>query len=323
MMKTFQKWQKGSATPDMKRSNSNKKDDDILHLKLDLRIQIASDLHLEFYGKPNRIPSDIIQRRAPVLALLGDIGMACTDILRFFLLQQSDQFEQVLFVAGNHEFYNHPKELKPITVQQQLEWIRQVCQERDNLHFLERQAVEIQGVRILGTTLWSNIPKQQSRHAEEGMNDYQLSYISDHFGSVQHMTAKYTNSWHSLSVFWLEQQIQRAKHDGKPVVVLTHHTPCTEATSHPMYADSSYSCCFSSDLVHLLRDPVKVWCCGHTHYNFDLVIDQEKKKLVPSSSLANKSTGGTRLVSNQRGYPGQDKMDYDSQGLVVRVSNQP
>jgi hypothetical protein len=52
---------------------------------------------------------------------------------------------------------------------------------------------------------------------------------------------------------------------------------------------SSTSHCFSSDLRYLLRDPVKVWACGHTHYNFDTMI------------------GDTRLVSNQRGYPGMKK----------------
>jgi hypothetical protein len=46
-----------------------------------LRIQIASDLHIEFYGTLDNVPSDIIIPRAPVLALLGDVGLAFTPLL--------------------------------------------------------------------------------------------------------------------------------------------------------------------------------------------------------------------------------------------------
>jgi hypothetical protein len=53
--------------------------------------------------------------------------------------------------------------------------------------------------------------------------DYNLSYIiNDRCASVQLMTTKFTNAWYSKSLLWLEEQIQRAQKDGKPMVVLTH-----------------------------------------------------------------------------------------------------
>ena len=67
-------------------------------------IQIASDLHLEFYGD-NPIPyKDIIVPGAPILALLGDIGLPIASDGHYerFLHHMADQFQLVLVVAGNH-----------------------------------------------------------------------------------------------------------------------------------------------------------------------------------------------------------------------------
>ena len=255
---------------------------------------------VEFYNTPDRIPDGIIERRAPILALAGDVGLAFTDTLRFFLHQQADRFEQVLFLAGNHEFYN--KGGTPHTIDEQLEWLRQVCDEKDNLHFLERQAVEIGGVLILGTTLWSFVPESLEELAESSMNDYHLSYVQHKNGNRYKMTAAFTNQWHKESLSWLQEMIRQAEEQQQPVVVLTHHTPSLQGTSNPRYDGSYLSHCFSTDLLYLLKDPVKFWACGHTHYNFQ-------------QRFAN----GTKLISNQRGYPGQERIDYDEEGLVISV----
>jgi hypothetical protein len=53
-----------------------------------LEIQIASDLHIEFYNAKFPIPDDLIVPAAPVLALLGDIGkyhrIGVWDFRKFF-----------------------------------------------------------------------------------------------------------------------------------------------------------------------------------------------------------------------------------------------
>jgi len=85
-----------------------------------LQIQIASDLHIEYY-KETTIPDDIIVPKAPNLALLGDIGLAHTDQLQNFLYQQADHFQNILFVAGNYEFYNFGTMHK---AEEQLAWIK-------------------------------------------------------------------------------------------------------------------------------------------------------------------------------------------------------
>ena len=84
-------------------------------------VQIASDLHLEFYSCPAEDAwreeelDRMIVPRAPVLALLGDIGIPTHPVYRSFLLRQAERFEAVLVITGNHEFYDSdpPAEVAP------------------------------------------------------------------------------------------------------------------------------------------------------------------------------------------------------------------
>jgi len=266
-----------------------------------LRIQIASDLHIELYR--SAIPDDIIIPNAPVLALLGDIGLACSNSLRSFLHQQADRFQHVLFLAGNHEFYNNRGRISLIS--EQMTWMRRVCAERDNLHFLERETIELNGVHICGATLWSNIPEESYTLAEKSLNDYIISYSSPPDERPRKLRAAETARWHKETVAWLEDELEEARKRNQPVLVLTHHTPKIAGTSDPVYDGNELSCCFSSDLGHLLKNPVKAWACGHTHYNFSMTAGSD----------------GVRLVSNQRGYFHQVEKRYKPDGLVLEISS--
>ena len=68
-------------------------------------IQVYSDLHLEFNGARAALPP--IKPCAPVVALLGDIGIPSMPSYEEFILEMSDMFKQVLVVSGNHEYYSN------------------------------------------------------------------------------------------------------------------------------------------------------------------------------------------------------------------------
>ena len=68
-------------------------------------IQVYSDLHLEFKGARAALPPII--PRAPVVALLGDIGIPSLPSYEEFIFEMSDIFKQVLVVSGNHEYYSN------------------------------------------------------------------------------------------------------------------------------------------------------------------------------------------------------------------------
>ena len=112
-----------------------------------MKIQIVSDLHLEF--------SDILIKNtnnADVLILGGDIMLAEKVLkpeselgIRFrdFLKRCSFQFPHVIYIAGNHEFYGG-------YWSKSLENLRAACGIHDNIYFLERDTKIIDDVVFVG-----------------------------------------------------------------------------------------------------------------------------------------------------------------------------
>ena len=92
----------------------------------------------------------MIERAAPVLALLGDIGYASEgeegEKLRQFCSPKRS-IRPRHPCGRNHEYYGTSEE-------DGVAWLRALCEEvpRNNLHFLDRDEMELQGVRILGCT---------------------------------------------------------------------------------------------------------------------------------------------------------------------------
>src|SRR5688572_13971015 len=110
-----------------------------------------SDLHLETHPayRPRPAPG------ADFLVLAGDIGSyqqgtSLTDD-DFGLARVSPRHGwpvPVLYVPGNHEYDN-------LDFDQTRERLRTTC-ERLGITWLEREELVLQGVRFLGTTLWSD-----------------------------------------------------------------------------------------------------------------------------------------------------------------------
>ncbi len=73
-----------------------------------MRFQYVSDLHLEV---GQQYSSYQIPPCAPYLILAGDISRIVPDYddLSIFLAIQCQNFEKVLYVLGNHEFYGSPR----------------------------------------------------------------------------------------------------------------------------------------------------------------------------------------------------------------------
>lgn len=196
-----------------------------------LRIQYASDIHLEFRNDVSG-PA-LLKPVAPVLALAGDIGDPRRRDYRDFLAYCSRSWDAVFFVAGNHEFYAK----RPVA--QTLATLRDHAAAFHNVHFLERGRVDYDGVAFLGCTLWTDTTAT--------MRDYRM-----------------ITTWHRRDRAWLTDAIANCKHTGTPAVVLTHHLP-SYAFVASRYATSPINFCFASRCDDLLQPPVRAWIAGHTH----------------------------------------------------------
>eukprot|EP01122_Echinamoeba_exundans_P013727 TRINITY_DN6035_c0_g1_i1.p1 TRINITY_DN6035_c0_g1~~TRINITY_DN6035_c0_g1_i1.p1 ORF type:complete len:307 (+),score=49.32 TRINITY_DN6035_c0_g1_i1:116-922(+) len=247
--------------------------------KIKATFQVASDLHVEFFRDIDPIE---ITPSAPYLILAGDIGIPSKPTLAALLERESKRFKRVFFIAGNHEFYGSEYH----SVKKNL---AEICGRFDNVIFMDKTSVWLPEceVRVLGTTLWSHVPDDSIGAVARSLNDYgQIRLALDESGTKTcKLAVQDTNKWFKAESEWLKAEIEKAKAaKEEKVLVVTHHAPLTKGTSHPQHDGSEINCAFSTDMSHLLGDPVKVWVFGHTHYSSDQVVN------------------GTRVVSNQLGY---------------------
>ena len=262
-----------------------------------MRIQIVSDLHLEFADINIQNQTD-----ADVLVLSGDIMIASKVIkpesasgIRFrdFLKRCSFQFPHVVYVAGNHEFYDSGRFFESI------DWLRDACGIHDNVYFLERNTKEIDDVLFVGGTLWTDMNKFDplTLHAvRDMMNDYR-AIRNDKNGFVNLKPAD-TVERHRLTRDYIK--LIASENKDKKIVVVGHHSP-SFLSCHPMYAhDHVMNGAYHSDLSEIMLDNphIKLWTHGHTHHPFDYVI------------------GETRVVCNPRGYDGYENTGWDPNKTV-------
>lgn len=244
-------------------------------------IQFISDIHLEMRSKGDY--AKIIQpiAGANILVLAGDIGKLRPDTLSPFIDYCCARWAHVLYVAGNHEFYDTLQSREII-----IEQLRDLTLTRPNLHFMDRNIVTIEGQRFLGCTLWSK------PLSSIGLADF--NQIKTHQLPISIHTMA---SWHSEDLQWLTDHI------CKDDVVITHFMPLSnldlKGCGHrSIYPISQYDLYFGNiDCWHLFKRQPKLWISGHTHQRFDVGFKAEPDACA------------VRWVCNPYGYPDEDTGD--------------
>ena len=256
---------------------------------MSVRLWVLSDLHLEF----EKVPPALDVPDADVCVMAGDLlhkgGMRSLN----YLAEQVARRMPVVFVAGNHEFYGASLTEGRHTMKHA---------ELPGVHFLDDDMVVLDGVRFLGSTLWTDFcfggGKEWNMHAaESNMNDYKAISLRKH-PTWSRLRPMHTESLHWDSRRFLEDAL-RMEHDG-PTVVVTHHAPSGRSV-HPRYKGSALNAAFASDMDEFVEHHAPdLWVHGHMHDSSDYVI------------------GETRVVSNPKGYF-QENPGYDP-ALVIDLS---
>jgi len=250
-----------------------------------LKLQIVSDLHLSQAGL------ELPRTGADVIVLAGDIARPREAIQWARTLPAP-----VLYVPGNHEFYGG-------SLDGTIAQLRDLCA-GSNVRLLHDEEVRIDGVRILGSTLWSEfqLPDLADQDAAEQaattfMRDFQRIRVREADEALLR-PADWAARFRQHAA-WLRARLGEA-HAG-PTVVISHHAPSMRSI-HPRFAGSPVNLCFVSDAEHLLEG-ADLWVHGHTHDSFDYRV------------------GATRVLCNPRGYARDgvpENRDFDP-GLLVAV----
>ncbi len=243
-----------------------------------MRIQLLSDLHLEVHPhfQPQPAPE------ADVLVLAGDIGAyqgkhqvagPYFGLERFSPLPQYAGWPcPVVFVPGNHEY-----DLQDWDAAHRR--LRRIC-EQLGIIWLERESLVLDGVRFLGTTLWTDFdaialtdPAVQAgdmgqllRLREKAFRAANY-YLSKTGGRRQGrlFLAEDVRAQALVCQSWLRQQLAQP-HTGSTVVV-THFAPSLRSAD-PRYGMAAGTAGFCNALDDLLPH-AQLWLHGHLHTPLD------------------------------------------------------
>jgi len=234
----------------------------------DFHAEVISDTHLNLWNYTDEEIANIFPKTpdVPNLILAGDIGDPDHQSLYTALSIVKDRYKRVIYIPGNHEFYNRESKSKktPYSV---LSWFDKLDTQWDNFHFFYRRNEVYDGIRVVGATGWTTSPKDTSWSktiSEEGRKD----------------------------VDFLEQALL---HSTKPTLVVTHY-PSTLRVLTPDFADKPYKYDYAHDLERMYRYPVSIWAFGHVHQKHDFTVPY-------SSSLY--GARKVRVICNPYGYPGE------------------
>ena len=241
-----------------------------------MRLQIYSDLHLERipHWEPTPAPG------ADVLVLAGDIGSYQTGSLltapdfgltRFSPIHGAGHWKQVLFVPGNHEYDG-------FELNETGERLQALCAQL-GITWLDRRRVVLDGVRFLGTTLWSDFDSIGPREKAFRAANFYLRKNTCLRGG-EPMLAESMRALSLECQQWLRSALAE-RFDG-PTVVVTHFAP-TLASADPRYGLAPGTAGFCNALDDLVAQ-ADLWIHGHLHCPVDHV------------------TQGCRVVANPLGY---------------------
>ena len=271
-----------------------------------MKIQLVSDLHLEVQPNFRIDPA----AGANLLVLAGDIGscqpgsrLAGNDfgLARFSPLAAYGGWPQpVLFVPGNHEYDGMDVEAGDLL-------LRRTC-DRLGIGWLERRTAVIDGIRFIGTTLWSDfdalIPAGALPAQAEKLRGKAMRAANFYLGRTG--TTRRGSPWLAEGVrerallcqAWLRQAL--AEPFAGPTVVVTHFAPSLRSAD-PRYGTSPGTAGFCNALDDLLEHAT-LWLHGHLHCCNDYL------------------HRGCRVVANPLGYASKGEQATFRPGMLIEAT---
>ena len=250
-----------------------------------MKLQLFSDLHLEVHPhfQPRAAPD------ADLLVLAGDIGsyqdgslLADSDFGLARFSPKRGWPVPVLFVPGNHEYDNLDFDLTHAR-------LRETCQ-RLGITWLERESLVLQGVRFIGTTLWTDFDAltQPGDSAVQVLKARAKAFRAADFylqktGATRSGQPFMAPAWREQGLAcrqWLRETLARPF--AGSTVVVTHFAPSL-SSADPRYGITPGTAGFCNALDDLLP-LAQLWVHGHLHCQHDYV------------------QAGCRVLANTLGY---------------------
>lgn len=241
-----------------------------------IRIQYVSDLHLEFPQNRQWIEEHPLEVTGDILLIAGDTAYldlpdSKNDTYSAYKFWDwaSKHYNQVIVCLGNHDFYGYyDLHAMPNGFCKQI---------RHNIHAYYNSVVNLDGIDIIVSTLWSKIEPYDAFLTERNVSDFYRIMYEGH-----RLTADDFNKEHERCLAFIQQAISES--DAKKIIVLTHHVP-TQLCTAAEFQNSTINGAFTVELATFIsNNRIDYWIYGHSHRNIKAQI------------------GDTLILSNQLGY---------------------
>ncbi len=253
-----------------------------------MKVDILSDLHLDFYFKPhlstneNIIPffRDIFtdnQTRevGDILILAGDTGHYNEQNIKILKILQQEFYEHIICVLGNHDYYLVNSEARYTFKNnsfKRVEQMRELLNREDRIYCLDGDIVEIDGIRFGGADGWYDsgyIKRYFTHFNDEHINLLWKDYLNDS------RLIRGISRFDDISKIELPKLEQIHKECD---VMITHVNPSiSEEHINPKYRNNPLNAFFTFDGSRFYTEgSMKYWIFGHTHDTIEYKIADMK-----------------------------------------------
>lgn len=255
-----------------------------------MRIQFASDLHLELSENSRYLKEHPLPVTGDVLLLAGDtIYLEQEHLMKHpFWQWAGDNYEQVIAIPGNHEFYAY-YDLASLSENDQWTLF-------PNVKIYHNTVVQIGDIDIVASTLWAHIDIKDAFNTEQYVSDFHRIMYGDNL-----LTSADFNREHERCLKFVKHAVSNS--DARCKIVLTHHVPTGLCTAFE-FQGSLINGAFTVELGDYIDESgIDYWIYGHSHRNIEAQI------------------GDTRILSNQLGYVahGEHQKNGFNAGSIIEV----
>jgi len=234
-----------------------------------MKLQYASDLHLEFPENEKYLLRHPIIPGGDILILAGDIvPFSKMDEHSGFFDFVSDNFPVTYWLPGNHEYYHSDIGKIDNHMDEKI---------RENVILVNNTTVRVENINLIFSTLWTKIGFTNRSEVQMRLSDF---HVIRNMGKL--LTIQGYDLLHEQCLSFVKEEL---KISGRRKIVITHHVP-TFLNYPEEYKGDPLNEAFGVELSDLIRETgPDFWIFGHHHSN------KHDFRL-----------GETFLVSNQLGY---------------------
>ena len=246
-----------------------------------MRIQYASDLHLELWQKTTF--DETLEPTVPYLVLCGDIANLNTPNLRSFLEYCSERWKYVFWIPGNSEVWLTSKNEEIA-----LKKMRELCSPFRNIKILYKSCFLLkeddEELLVVGVSLW-----------HKPRNGTMLHYHNNIYVKIIPTPVDeeiFYNS-HKENLKYLNYVIKNSEY---PLLICSYYAPFTWCYEEDWIQEPS-SAIIDQSLEEFITYPIVSWIIGHCH----LPIQYTRRYFLTTGT-----DGSVLFVSNPRGNPKQN-----------------